>query len=355
MAKMKMKKPETTEACSRASSCVSRELLLKAARVLEGAFSWVIFSHSKPDGDSIGSSSALFEAGLAQGKQVRWVGTDPVPLNFLFLPHVREYEIQKKFEFDSKNDLYVFLDAANEERGVEGLKDRSREAVVLNIDHHEDNTGFGAINCVDAKASSTSELLWNIMTSANWPITPSIAECLYTGIVTDSGWFSFDKTTPGTHLIAADLLAKGADPSKIDSCLRHNRSLEGMRLWGLALLRIFRWGDSSQFAMTWLSRRDFDVADATPHDTEALVNHMLTIQGVRFAVLLTENDDAGQVKASFRSKSGTVPAALVARALGGGGHSKAAGTNLDHPISDAIRIVQETVDKIYAKWALADR
>jgi phosphoesterase RecJ-like protein len=286
---------------------------------------------------------------------VRWLGADSAPSNFFFLPHVKEYVTQKKYKFDSGDDLYVFIDSANEDRGIEGLREKSPDAVVLNIDHHADNTRFGTLNCVDSGASSTSEILWRIMTAADWPITQTIAECLYTGLTADTGWFAFNNTTSDTHLMAADLLNRGVNPSRIDSCARHNRSIEGTRLWGLALLRVFLWGESSQFAMTWLTLRDFAAVNAVPSDTSMLVNQMLMIQGVRFAVLLTESDDSGQVKGNLRSKEGVVEAASVARALGGGGHPRAAGIHLALPMADAIQVVQEAVDKAYAEWAFAGR
>ena len=348
---MKMKKPEAAK--TDAAPVVTRELILETARMLENASSWVIFSHTKMDGDAVGSAGALFEAGLIMGKRVRWLGTDPAPANYLFIPHVNEYVIQKKYRFDSEDDLYIFLDSSNEDRGIEGLRERSPGAVVLNIDHHEDNTRFGTLNCVDREASSTAEILWRIMTTADRPITQTIAECLYTGLTADTGWFAFGNTTSFTHLMAADLLDRGVDPYKIYSCVRHNRSMEGARLWGLALLRIFRWGDSSQFAMTWLTHRDFAATSAISSDTETLVSQLLMIRGVRFAVLLTEDDDSGKVRGSLRSKDGI--AAAAARALGGGGHPNAAGVLLAHPMRDAIPIVQGAVDKAHAEWVLADR
>jgi len=335
--------------------------MLEVANLLDSAALWVIFSHAKPDGDSIGSGGALFEAGLARGKRVRWFGTDPVPPNFYFLPHVSEYTVQKEYKFDGEDGLYVFLDSANEDRGVEGLRERSPNAVVLNIDHHEDNSRYGTLNCVDSKASSTSEILWRILTVADWPITAKIAECLYTGAVSDTGWFAFNNTSPSTHLMAAELLSKGVNPPRIDSSLRHSRSLEGLRLWGVALTRVTCWGEGSQFVMTWLTRRDFADTNAIDSDTAMLVNQLLTIRGARFAVLLTEESaeydqfKVRQIKVNFRSKEGIVSAALVARALDGGGHPRAAGTHLDLPLGEAIQVVQETVDKAYAEWILADR
>jgi len=347
-----MTKPKVTETDSEANL---REMMLSTARVLDEAPSWIIFSHRNLDGDAVGSATALFEAGLTRGKHVRWLGVDPVPPNYLFLLHADEYVTQKKYKFNGEDDLYIFLDSANEARAIEGLKERSPKAVVLNIDHHEDNTEFGTFNCVDGAASSTSEILWRIMTAANWLITQAIAESLYTGLVTDTGWFSFSNTTSATHLMASDLLSRGVIPSKIDSCVRHNRSMEGMHLWGRGLSRVLRWGEPPRFAMTWLTKKDFADTNAIPSDTEMLPNHILLMQDVRFAVLLTEDEDTGQVKASFRSKEGTVSAASVARRLGGGGHPKAAGAQLAPPMADAVLVVKETVEKIYAEWATADR
>jgi phosphoesterase RecJ-like protein len=322
--------------------------------MLENASSWVIFSHLKLDGDALGTATALFEAGRSLlNKRVRWMGPDPVPPSYSFLPHTDEYVIQKEYPFDDKDDLYVFLDSANEDRGVKGLQNRSSETVVLNIDHHKDNSRFGTLNCVDSTASSTAELLWHIMTAAGWTVTPRIAECLYTGILTDTGGFTFNNTTPTTHRVAADLLHRGVDPAKINSFIHQTRSLEGMHLWGLALERICCWGDKSQFSMSWLTREDFESTRAIVSDTEMLINQMLLIRGVRFAVLLMEDKD--EVKVSFRSKEGIVAAASVAHILKGGGHPRAAGARLPLPLDNALQTVREVVENAYAEWAAVDR
>jgi phosphoesterase RecJ-like protein len=335
-------------------SAVPSDLLLEAARMLENASSWAIFSHLKLDGDAIGAATALFEAGTALlGKQVRWIGPDPVPPAYFFLPHTDEYTAQKEYRFDSKDDLYVFLDSANEDRGVKGLQNRSPETTVLNIDHHKDNSRFGTLNCVDPGASSTSELLWHIMTEAGWPLTPRIAECLYTGIIADTGGFAFNNTTPTTHYVAADLLNRGVDPTRINTSIHQNRSVEGMHLWGVALSHIRCWGDKLQFAMSWLAREDFKSTRALVSDTEMLVNQMLLIRGVRFAALLTE--DENEVKVSFRSKEGIITASAVAHVLGGGGHPRASGARLPLPLEKAIQTAREVVENVYAEWISAGR
>lgn len=330
---------------------VSSEFLVRVARLLSEAPSWAIFSHMKMDGDAVGTATALFEAGILQGKRVRWIGPDPFPPAYAFLSHAEDYVAQKDYLFDG-GELYIFLDSANEDRGVKGLEHKSSGAVVLNIDHHEDNTHFGTVNCVDPGASSAAELMWRIMTSGGWTLTPRVAESLYTGIVADTGGFMYSNTTPITHHVAAELLGCGVDPARIDTWMRQTRSLEGMHLWGIALGRIARWGEDSQLAMSWLMLDDFKLTKALAGDTEFLVNQLLLIRGVRFAVLFVEGEE--HVKVSFRSKEGAVPAASVARVLGGGGHPRASGANLPLPLDHAIGIVRAAVEDTYAGWPVVD-
>ncbi|MDR1649590.1 MAG: bifunctional oligoribonuclease/PAP phosphatase NrnA [Synergistaceae bacterium] len=350
----KKMKPANT-ARSPEGPALTRERLLQVARTLEAASSWRIFSHQKLDGDAIGAAAALFEAGALQGKRVVWMGPDPVPPSYLFLPHTEEYVARKEYRFDSEDDIYVFLDSANENRGVKGLYDRTPKASVLNIDHHEDNSLYGTLNLVDASASSTSELIWRLMTEAGWPITAGIAECLYTGISADTGGFVFSNTTELTYRAAAELVARGASPSKIDTAMRQSRSLAGMRLWGAALSRTVCWGEALQFAMTWLTREDFERTGAIASDTEMLVNQPLLIRGVRFATLLVEEEGGNEVKVSFRSKEGSVAASTVARSLGGGGHPRASAAILALPLDQAIETIRRSVESAYAEWASADR
>jgi phosphoesterase RecJ-like protein len=353
MEKAKKKKPMEPKTNYKAKKRAPRSLLLETARMLETAPSWILFSHQKLDGDAIGAATALVEAGLFMGKSVRWIGPDPVPPSYFFLPNIEKYAAQKEFRFEGKDDLFVVLDSANEDRGVQGLRSRSSDAAVLNIDHHEDNSRFGALNCVDPTCSSTSELVWHIMKAAGWPITPKIAECLYTGLIADTGGFMFSNTSERTHRVAANLLSQGVSPSSIDTHMRHNRSLAGMHLWGIALKRMTCWGDEAQFALSWLAKKDFEQTGAIEADTEMLVNQLLLVKGVRFAALLTEAED--RVKVSLRSKEGMVTAASVARSIGGGGHPRASGARLPLPLEKAIDTFRSIVESAYAEWASAGR
>lgn len=332
---------------------VAPELLLSVARTLSDAPSWVIFSHMKLDGDALGTATALFEAGVLQGKRVRWMGPDPLPPSYLFLPHVDSYVAQQEYDFTNTDDLYIFLDSANEDRGVKGLQKRAAGVVVVNIDHHEDNTRFGTINCVDPGSSSAAELLWRIMTAGGWLINARMAESLYTGILADTGGFMYSNTTTETHRVTAELLSYGVDPARIDTFIRQTRSIEGMHLWGRAFERITFWGEDARIAISWLTLKDFSSTGALMADTEFLVNHLLLIRGVRFSILFVEEPES--VKVSFRSKEGAVPAAFVARELGGGGHPRASGATMPLPLERTMNVVRTAVEKAYAGWTASDR
>jgi len=232
--------------------------------------------------------------------------------------HADEYLSCEELTFDDTGELYVFLDSSNEDRGVRGVRDRAPGTVVLNLDHHEDNSRYGTLACVDPSCASTTELLYRLFRAEGWTVTTAIAESLYTGLVTDTGAFMFSNTTPRAHRMAADLLELGVDPSRIEARIYHNRSLEAMALWARALSRIEVWGRDGEFSLAWLSHGDFAGTGSQAADTEGLVNQLLTIRGIRFAMLLSELEP-GRVKISFRSEEGTVPAAAVARSLGGGG------------------------------------
>lgn len=325
----------------------------EASALLRAFPRWTLFIHQKADGDAVGSASALFEAGVLLGRRVRWMGPDAsLPMPYRFLPHADEYLSCEELAFDDTGELYVFLDSSNEDRGVRGVRDRAPGTVVLNLDHHEDNSRYGTLACVDPSCASTTELLYRLFRAEGWTVTTAIAESLYTGLVTDTGTFMFSNTTPRAHRLAADLLELGVDPSRIEARIYHNRSLNAMALWARALSRIEVWGRDGEFSLAWLSHGDFSETGSQATDTEGLVNQLLTIRGVRFAVILSELEP-GRVKISFRSEEGTVPAAVVARSLGGGGHPRAAGATLEGPMMDVVRKVRSTLEERHAEWAAA--
>ncbi|MBR1437588.1 MAG: DHH family phosphoesterase, partial [Synergistaceae bacterium] len=156
--------------------------LLAASKTLRENKSWAIFTHRKSDGDAMGSAAALFEAGTNLGKNVSWFSPDEkLPEGYRYLPHFGDFRTCEDFSFIDDGTLYVFLDCASETRSVSGYE-AGKGINSLNIDHHEDNSLYARVNCVDGSASSTCEMLYRIFDADNWIITQRIAESLYTGI-----------------------------------------------------------------------------------------------------------------------------------------------------------------------------
>ena len=332
------------------------EELLQASSSLRGAPSWTLLTHQNIDGDAVGSASALFEAGVSSGKRVSWAGPDPeLPIAYRFLAHTGDYEAcPGTFAFDRPDELYVFLDCSNEARSVDGAGSMPEGTKVLNIDHQADNSRFGTVDCVDPSSSSTSELVFRILKAGGWPLSQTMAESVYVGIWTDSGGFSFSNTSPRTHRLAAELMELGVDPARIDSSIGQTLAPKGVALWARALSHVRIFGPEGTFAISWLSRSDFDEVHASSGDTEGLSNSMMRIRGVRLSAFLREQED-GEIKASFRSREGIFAAADVARALGGGGHARAAGATLHGSLDAWLEDLPQELERRYAEWAAADR
>ncbi|MCR5347806.1 MAG: DHH family phosphoesterase [Fretibacterium sp.] len=333
--------------------------LLGASGLLRDAPDWTIFTHQRTDGDAAGSASALFEAGVLAGRRVSWFTPTPLPTGYRFLAHADECRLcEGTFAFSNPETLYVFLDCANETRSVRGFEERTPGTRFLNIDHHEDNSCFAALNCVDPDSSSTAELLFRVLKAGDWKLSKAAAEALYTGIWTDSGGFSFSCTTPRTHRLAAELMELGAEPSRLDDLINKNRTPESMALWGRAMSRIRLFGprvpgsERGVFALSWLSQQDFSETRAETGDTEGLPASLMRLQGVRLAAFLTEQK-SGEVRVSFRSREGVFGAADPARALGGGGHPRAAGANHSGPLETSLREIPRMLEERYAQWSSA--
>ena len=307
--------------------------LIRASDTLKANHVWYIFTHKKADGDAVGSANALFEMGLSSGHAVKWYGPDAkLPAGYGYLPHFSEHtSCQTTYSFDEAGVLYVFLDCANETRSVEGYREGINS---LNIDHHEDNSLYGRVNCVDGHASSTCEVLFRLFTLGGWPITKTVAECLYTGLYTDSGSFSFSNTSLFTHEVAGELIKLGAEPGHMTDLITQNKTVNGLKLWGRAISRVRTFGDDGMFAMTYITLDDFAQTGAATTETEGLPAMLMSLMGVKMAVTLTENEGR-KVRASFRSREGSpFGAGEVARLCGGGGHERAAGATLDGTLED---------------------
>ena len=315
--------------------------------ILDSHKHWYILSHVKPDGDTLGAGSAIYAAGIERGKRMSWGGPSNIPLCYKFLPFIENYSKSSEIEIDNYKDeepLFICVDTSVLNRTVDGLHDVWK---IINIDHHVDNMKFGTYYHIEPEASSTCEVVWSFMKSQNWNITKEMAIGLYTGIMTDTGDFSFNNTRKITHYAAADLLDKGIDTNFISLAVRGNRSIEGMHLWGIAMSNIRLVGKRKQIGLSYLTLDDFRNTGVNHGETEFLVNQMLFISGVEVAVLIVE--DVIQTRISVRSIKDSVSAGKIARKLGGGGHELAAGATCNEFINEVIPMVLNMIEEEYAK------
>jgi phosphoesterase RecJ-like protein len=316
--------------------------------VLNSHEHWYLLSHVKPDGDTLGAACAFYAAGIERGKRVSWGGESDVPLPYRFLPHIKNYVKVSWIDLDSftgEKPLFICLDTSTLERSVGGLHDLW---VIINIDHHADNMKYGTYYHIEPEASCGCEIIWNFMRSQKWNITKEIAIGLYTGLITDTGNFSFSNTKPHTHNVAADLLKYDIDPNSINLAVRGNRTVEGMHLWGIAMSKIRIIGKRKQIGFSYLTIDDFRFTGADMSETEFLVNEILYIHGVEVAVLIVE--DITQVRVSLRSIKGSVSVGKIARILGGGGHELAAGATCKDSLNEVMTRVLTVIEEEYAEW-----
>ena len=302
-------------------------------RELSAGERFLLTTHENPDGDALGSLLALHEILGQLGKDsVMYLATKefPLPVEYRFLPLA---EVFHEPPADVVDRTLVFLDCGNIDRTPAGFL-RSADARVVNIDHHHDNTRFGAVNLVDVKASSTAEIVFGLAKRIGAQITPAIAGALYVGLVTDTGRFSYENTDAGTHRMAAELIEAGVDVNDTYQRLYERVPIEKSRLVARALEKIERREDCG-LALTYISNADYADTGSSEVLTEGIIDHVRALEGTQVAAVVRDrNETAGSArKVSLRSTDGSVDVSAIARAHGGGGHPRAAGfsTDLTYP------------------------
>jgi phosphoesterase RecJ-like protein len=303
---------------------------------LRGAGRLIVVTHENPDGDALGSLIAMQQTLSALGKEsVMFVdaGEFPLPHEYRFLPLTG---LVNEPPEDLDEHTIVFLDCGNLERNPATAFQRPGMHI-LNIDHHHDNTRFGTVNLVVPEASCTAEIVWDLMHGLGVEPTPTIAEALYVGLITDTGRFMYENTGPRAHRMAAELIEAGVDVHEI-----YRRVYEGVPYGKLALLarglsKVERY-DDGRLTVTALSAADYAESGAEESYSEGVIDHLRSVQGTAVAALVRDrlgdgdaNGDTQQRKVSLRASDGRVDVSQIARAQGGGGHRQAAGftTTLD--------------------------
>jgi phosphoesterase RecJ-like protein len=301
---------------------------------LRSARELCIILHKAPDGDTLGSSLALFGALNEPGRTIRLYCADPPPALYSFLPYVQR--VSDEFV---QAPLLVTVDCADLSMTGAAAEAIQGGAPTLVIDHHRSNRGYGTVNWIDDGAAATAELIYLLITRMGLTVTQEIADCLYTGIVTDTGRFSFDYTRPASLRIAADLIDRGAQFTQLCDRIFRKRSLARTRLLGAALQTLVIDEDGRISVMT-VTQEMLARCKAAHEDTEAIINYGIEIDGILVAVLLHQVRE-GEYMVSFRARSARVD--RVAQALGGGGHIKASGCTIEGSEQEVFQMAMEAI------------
>lgn len=277
-----------------------------------------LFSHINPDGDTLGSALALAHGLRQMGKEAQVYCADQLPGNLAFLPGFAA--IRRAYTLPSGFDLAVYVDSGDVNRfGNPTQEAEATQPLLLNVDHHATNHYFGDVNLVNRSAAATGEEVYDLLQAMGVEITPAIATCLLTALITDTRAFRTPSTTPRTLAIASDLFARGAPLALIVDSVYHNRSFPTLRLWGLSLERLRH---ERGLAWTEITEEMQAIADASPSEGDGVIDLMASLSGVRAVALFKETTDG--IKVSLRATNG-VDVADVAAHFGGGGHPRASG------------------------------
>ncbi|HXP93158.1 MAG TPA: bifunctional oligoribonuclease/PAP phosphatase NrnA [Candidatus Binatia bacterium] len=300
---------------------------------------FVMVSHVKPDGDTLGAALALGIALKAIGKRVYYFQQDAVPRNLQFLPDT-EF-VSRDLPADLPADaLFVFGDMSNAARAGEYLPPVERKNI-LNIDHHLGNERFGALNYIIDSEASTGSCVLLLLQAMGLAISAPVATCLLTCIMTDTGGFMHNNTTPNVLRTGAMLMEAGADKYEITEQIFANKRFAAQRLLGLALSAAVV-EENGRYCWTYVDEAMLGNAGGDGEDTEEIVNHLRAVEGVEVAALFKDFD--GAVRVSLRS-SGRINVQAVAATLGGGGHFMASGLTYPGDRQAAIAGVRAALKK----------
>ncbi len=295
---------------------------------------FLISTHVNADGDAI--SAVIVCAAILKklGKTHRIVVHDPVPdERYRFLPDFGEIHSFEQTSEPASFNVLLALDVPTMDRIGDATRLLPEDASVLVIDHHESNELFGEVNFVRAEASSTCELLYEVISELKLPFDEGIATCLFTGIAFDTGGFRFSNTSGEALRIAAEMVDRGAQPDGIADAVFHRRSYEATKLLGQAL-------DAIELHLNGKVSSIY-LPGARSKDTDGFINYALFIDGVEVAFFIKE-EERERFRVSFRSKN-QIDVNRIAGRFGGGGHQKAAGCRIKGQAEEIKALILEEI------------
>ena len=299
---------------------------------------FVISSHTRPDGDSIGSSLAMAYALRAMGKEADVVHSDPAPGPLMQFPGVRDIQVMP--QVGNHYDAAIVMECGDLGRtGVAGL-DRF---FLINIDHHPGNVGYGRLNWFNPDAAACGEMVFDLVKALGAPLTPEVAIHVYLAILTDTGSFHYANISPRTFEICKEALEAGVDPVAVARNVYDSNNMGRLKLFG-AVLSAMQIDPSGRVAIVYLDHEMARAAGGTYEDTEGLINLPLTVKEI-LAIVFFKQIEGDEYRVSMRSK-GTIDIGGIAKEFGGGGHRNAAGCTVTGAI-DALK--KMFIEKIEAK------
>jgi phosphoesterase RecJ-like protein len=297
---------------------------------------FVLSSHSRPDGDSIGSQLAMVYALREMGKEATAVNADPASAPLMAFPGVRDIHIAAAVEGDF--DAAIIMECGDLQRtGVSGLE----RYFVINIDHHPGNTGYGQINWFDASAAACAEMVYDVVRALGVPLTREIATHVYLAILTDTGSFHYSGISPRTFEICRECLEAGVDPVMVARNVYDSNNMGRLKLFG-AVLGAMQIDQTGRIAIVYVDHEMARTAGGTYEDTEGLINLPLTVKEIE-AVVFFKQEKGDKYRVSLRSK-GDVDINAIAKEYGGGGHKNASGCTISGPIEELQKTIVEKIE-----------
>jgi phosphoesterase RecJ-like protein len=309
---------------------------------------FLLVTHENPDGDALGS---ILGARLALDRlgqdSVMWLGGETgIPQEFGFMPLA---ELRRELPEDVSGRILLALDCASAQRTGLPLELIASAPLTLNVDHHHDNTGFAQLNLVVPDASSTGEIVRDLLQELGVDLTPEIAEALYVALVTDTGRFQYTNTTPKALRLAAELVEAGVDVQRVFQGIYESVDLAKLRLVGKALDRA-QVHEGGRLVVSYLLRTDFNELGVGEEYAEGVIDYVRTVDGALMAAVVREPPEPPDAanRVSLRSSVDELDVSAIARKRGGGGHRRAAGFSSRESISEIAEFIRSEFAEAYA-------
>lgn len=310
---------------------------------IEAHDDFIIVPHQNPDGDALGSATALADFLHERNKKFTIFCATGTPKNMAFLAYNRSVTSNPAVWDNPDVGGVIFVDSGDPVyAGVAHYLERTNlKPYIINIDHHATNQQYGNLNLVIPTASSTTEILYQFFVSNNADITPNMATSLLTGLITDTGNFSNAGTSRHALKIAGDLIKKGAQLNRIRLSVLKNKTITTLKFWGIVLSRLTI-HESTHIAYTYFTQEDVRACAVTEEEGEGIAN-LLNYLSEGKASLVAREKNTGEIKVSMRTTQDGVDVSQIAQRFGGGGHKKAAGFTVEGPMEKALEHIFKTI------------